>query len=91
MKKKITYERNRLKYLVEYYSNGIIKSEGGFTQIKTIPKKEEVNQSQSPRRSSRKTTGSLRVKNGEWQYFNRKGKLIKKENYLNGKLIQNGM
>ncbi len=92
LEKKITYERNRQKHLVEYYPNGNIKSEGDFTQIKAIPKKEKTSGTQTTNRGARKrTSGSLTVKNGDWFYFDNAGKLIKKEKYLNGKLTQNGM
>jgi uncharacterized protein len=92
LEKKITYERNRQKHLVEYYQNGTIKLEGNFTQIKIIPKKEKLNTTQTSRRTATKrTSGSLTVKNGEWVYYDKYGKLMKKEKYLKGKLTKNGM
>ena len=92
LEKKITYERNRQKHLVEFHSNGKIKSEGDFTQIKAIPKKEKFRKTQTTKRSATKrTSGSLTVKNGKWFYFDKTGKLIKEESYSKGKLTQNGM
>ena len=92
LEKKITYERNRQKHLVEFHSNGKIKSEGDFTQIKAIPKKEKFSKTQTTKRSATKrTSGSLTVKNGKWFYFDKTGKLIKEESYSKGKLNQNGM
>ena len=92
LEKKITFERNRQKHLVEFHPNGKVKLEGNFVQIKIIPKKEKLNNKQTTRRTARKrTSGSLTVKNGEWVYFDMTGKLIKKERYTNGKLTKNGM
>ncbi len=89
LEKKITYEKNRQKHLVEYYLSGEIKLEGDLTQI---PQKEKVNKEQTTKRTARKTTrGSLNVKNGEWLYFDKQGNIIKQEKYSNGKLTQNGM
>lgn len=90
LEKKVTYEKNRRKHLVEFYPNGKIKSEGSFTQIKAPPQKEKTVKQQTTRRTT-KRSGSLTVKNGEWTYFNNKGNIIKRETYSNGKLTKNGM
>jgi antitoxin component YwqK of YwqJK toxin-antitoxin module len=91
LEKKITYERNRQKHLVEYYPNGTIKLAGDLTQIKAIPTKEKSNKGSYSRGARKRTSRSVTVKNGEWKYFDKTGKLIKKERFLNGKLTRNGM
>ena len=92
LEKRVTYERGRRKHLVDFYLNGMTKSEGDFVQVKTVPKEVEYSKKQTVHRGAKKmTNGSLTVKNGEWVYFDQTGKLIQKENYFNGKLTQNGM
>jgi antitoxin component YwqK of YwqJK toxin-antitoxin module len=90
IEKKVTYERNRKKHIIEFHSNGQVKAEGDFVQIKATPKKKRINRIQTKKRTTR-TSSSLTVKNGDWLYFDKAGKIIKKEKYSSGKLIPKGM
>jgi uncharacterized protein len=90
--KKVTYKNYQTTYSVEFYPNGTIKAEGGFTKVKAPAEKNKTPAKKLHRgRTSTKRSGSKTVKNGIWIYYDSKGKTIKKENYAKGKLTQNGM
>jgi len=90
--KKVTYKNYETTYAVEFYSNGVVKAEGGFAKVKAPTEKNKKTVSKIHKgRTSTKRSGSITVKNGTWIYYDNKGKIIKKENYIKGKLVQNGM
>ncbi len=93
LQKKVTYKNYEVTYILEFYSNGTIKAEGGFTKVKAplTKNKKPIKKQHNGRTATKRGSGSITVKNGEWIYYDSKGKIIKKENYTKGKLTQNGM
>ena len=71
---------------LEYHPNGVVKLSGHYVHISGKVEVMAENENGDLELEMR-DADDIPVKNGDWQHFNKEGKLMKKEQYIDGKLI----